>query len=311
MRDGVMSVAKPGAHSSTSLLCALKQEFGFYCIELCVEPELTQSEVAFVMSGRKISGTLSGMEQYDVSSGQWSAVATMSTARHSFGACVLAGELYVTGGFNTDDVVLSSVEKYSPLSDKWSAVVPLPKGRGNHDTVAVGSAMYVLGGVLRNGGRIIASTLKFDTTQGTWSEVAPMPEAREHFASCAMGSDIYIFGGHDDDHIDEEPQDAVFKYDTETNTWSTLAPMPSSCAGNNASVLDGLIYVAGFGDNVDEVRSFDPVTDAWSTLAPTLPNSRGIFGRTFVLDSCLCALGGMGDVNGQPMSWGNAIRRDQ
>jgi hypothetical protein len=34
MRDGVMSVADPGALPSVSLLQALKSKFGFYCIEL-------------------------------------------------------------------------------------------------------------------------------------------------------------------------------------------------------------------------------------------------------------------------------------
>jgi hypothetical protein len=37
MRDGMVSVAEPGAYPSVSLLRALKREFGFYCIELCAE----------------------------------------------------------------------------------------------------------------------------------------------------------------------------------------------------------------------------------------------------------------------------------
>jgi hypothetical protein len=37
MRDGVVSVAAPGACSSVSLLRALKREFGYYCIELVAE----------------------------------------------------------------------------------------------------------------------------------------------------------------------------------------------------------------------------------------------------------------------------------
>jgi hypothetical protein len=37
MRDGMVSVAEAGAGPSVSLLRLLKREFGFYCIELCVE----------------------------------------------------------------------------------------------------------------------------------------------------------------------------------------------------------------------------------------------------------------------------------
>jgi hypothetical protein len=101
MRDGVVSSAKPGACPSVSLLRALKCEFGYYCIELCVEPPIKhhQPEVALVMGGYHAGSALTSMERYDLSSGQWSLAAAMSTARLKCGACTLAGELYVTGGF--------------------------------------------------------------------------------------------------------------------------------------------------------------------------------------------------------------------
>jgi hypothetical protein len=189
MRDGVVSVAEIGARPSINLLRALKREFGFYCIELCVEQlmETQQPEIALVMGGRCSAGnTLASMERYDVSSGQWSAAAAMSTTRCVFGACMLAGELYVTGGFCTErQGASSSVEKYTPSSNSWSSVAPLPSGRYEHVAVAVGSAMYVLGGIASNDGSVLASFLKFNITQGTWNAVGSMPEPRRlHAASC-------------------------------------------------------------------------------------------------------------------------------
>jgi hypothetical protein len=52
MRDGVVSVAEPGANASASLLRALKREFGIYCIEVNEEPEKDQSEMSFVIGGK-------------------------------------------------------------------------------------------------------------------------------------------------------------------------------------------------------------------------------------------------------------------
>jgi hypothetical protein len=66
MRDGVVSVADPGACASVSLLRALKREFGFYCIELVAEGalELQRSEMAYVMGGFGSGGAvLSSMER--------------------------------------------------------------------------------------------------------------------------------------------------------------------------------------------------------------------------------------------------------
>jgi hypothetical protein len=172
MRDGCVSVAATGVCPGVSLLRALKREFGFYCIELVAEEaeETEQQETAFAIGGRNYGfRTVSSMERYDASPGQWSAAAAMGTARCGFGACVVRGETYVMGGVDADGNDLSSVEKYSPLSDTWSAVAPMPTFCWDHAAVSGGSAMYVVSGPAE-------STLKFDSRQGTWSEVAPMPE---------------------------------------------------------------------------------------------------------------------------------------
>jgi hypothetical protein len=300
MRDGVVSVAEAGANPSVSLLRALKREFGFYCIELCVE-EPAQPEMVFVMGGINANDddvfddglALSTMGRYDVSSGQWSAATAMGTCRHSFGACAVMGEVYVTGGKDEDSNDLSSVEKYSPLNDTWSVVSSLPKRRSKHAAIAVGSAMYVLGGYAGVDAAILetASVLKLDSVRGIWSVVAPMPEPRYDFAASVVGSDIYVFGGLTNaSERTGRGHESVFKYDTETDTWSTLAPMPVSDYGMSAIALGGLIYIGGVGDTFCGFMSYDPVTGVWSNLASlTYDCYHGAF---FVLGGFLYAAGG-------------------
>jgi hypothetical protein len=290
MRDGVVSVAEPGVLPSVSLLRALKREFGFYCIELYAEQptEPVQPEMAFVVGGWDGFGkTLRSMERYDASSGQWSAAPSMGTAREHFGACMIAGELYVCGGHNDDNGSLSSVERYSPASDTWGAVVPMPYARAGHAAVSVGLAIYILGGTDMHD-ELAASALKFDSVLGAWNEVAPMPDARSGCAACAIGSEIFVFGGM---HTEIEEEDSVFKYDTIGNTWVTLVPMPFSISYQNASVLDGLVYIV---DGLQTLR-YDPALDAWSTLAPGL-TPRSFSSTSFVLGGNLYAAGG--DIGG-------------
>jgi hypothetical protein len=301
MRDGVVSVAEPGARPSITLLRTLKREFGFYCIELSTEQpnQPHQPEVVLVIGGYSANGALASMERFDLSSRQWSVAAAMSTARSGFGACTLAGDLYATGGYCTDtEVTLASVEKYTPSSDTWSAVAPLPSARCHHATVAVGSAVYVLGGfaVDARGGTVLASALKFDRTHGIWSVVEPMPEPKKLHAACAIGSDIYVFGGHFEP---EGRQTSVFKYNTETDTWGTLEPMPLPCYAHSVSVLDDdQVYITGAGDDGGVVR-FDLASGMWSTLGATSIWKHGglVLHRsaTFVLGGCLYVAGGQGD----------------
>jgi hypothetical protein len=191
MRDGVVSVAEPGARPSISLLRmrTLKREFGFYCIELCAEQPTQIHQPEVVMGGYYAHRARASMERYDTSSREWSVAAAMSTTRCMFGACALEGELYATGGFSTNPILpLSSVEKYTPSNNAWSAVAPLPSARYEHAAVAVGPAIYILGGHANFGSPALAtcSVLKFDSTQGTWSVVEPMPEVKRLHVACAI-----------------------------------------------------------------------------------------------------------------------------
>jgi N-acetylneuraminic acid mutarotase len=295
MRDGVVSVAEPGVCPSVSLLRALKREFGFYCIELYAAPAPMQPEVAYVMGGYNDGGvdefgylyvTMAYMDKYNASTGQWSAAASMQYARQVFGACIVAGELYVSGGHDINDNPMSSVEKYSPLSDTWSAGTPLPVARSDHAAVAVGPNMYVLGGLVDDEWTT-ASVLKFDSVQGTYLEVAPMPEARRNLAACAIGSDIFVFGGGNGANVS-----SVLKLDTLANEWSILGPMPTTCRYHSVSVLNDLVYIVGASWGYNMLR-FDHATEVWSELARTSINRRE--GSSFVLDDCLYAAGGEGD----------------
>jgi N-acetylneuraminic acid mutarotase len=288
MRDGVMSVAEPGARPSVDLLIWLKREFGFYSIELCAEEPAAQTEpeVAFLIGGSDDVGVSQiSMERYDASSKQWSVVAAqMGKGRYSFGTCVISGMLYVTGGMGTGNNCLSSVEKYTLASDTWSFMAAMPATRAGHAAVAVGSVMYVVGGHDNTAATTI--TLKFDSALGTWSRVAPMPATRYSVAACAIGSDIFVFGGRNSRNPQRAP---VLKYDTLANTWSTLQPMPQVYSKIHASVLDGLIYIVGGGDGHDVWR-YDPESSVWSALARTL-NSRNN-GSSMVIGGVLTAVGG-------------------
>jgi hypothetical protein len=88
-------------------------------------------------------------------------------------------------------------------------------------------------------------------------------------------------------------EDSVFKYDTLTDEWSTLAPMPQASSDHSASVLNDLVYIVG-AEGGSEVLRFDPASDTWSTLAPTLHN-RGQC-SSFVKGDCLYVAGGNEDL---------------
>jgi hypothetical protein len=231
---------------------------------LTVEP--TQPEIAFVMDGRDDNvDTLSTMERYETFPGEWSAATNMGTHCHSFGACAVLGKIFVTGGRDEEESPLSSVEMYSPASEIWSLTCFLSEPRSAHAAVAVGSTMHVPGGIVEADGavHVTASVLKLDSMQGTWNVVAPMPEPRYKNAACVVGSDIYVFGEMGNILLGQR---SIFKYDTETDEWSTLASMAGVDHGISAIELSGLVYIVGAGETTCGLLRYDPAIDTWILL---------------------------------------------
>jgi hypothetical protein len=295
LRDGVVSVAERDATKlDVGELRWLTREFGFYCIELNVDPQ----EVAFAVGGTGVDHSrLASVECYDVASGAWREAAPMVMARAEFGLCTLSdGDLYAIGGLSNDNVRLASVERYDVSLDIWSAAPSLPRPRRSHCACAVGNAMYVMGGIEVDedeGERTVSSVQKYDCRMQTWSEVARMPAERDNFGACMLGSDIYIFGGNDDN---ETTTSTTYRYCTETNKWATLAPMPEAKSQHSVSVLDGLIYIMGGWDSyvntMSTVHRFDTVANLWSAVAPMSVARTSL--RSFVLGGSIYAVGGYG-----------------
>jgi N-acetylneuraminic acid mutarotase len=302
MRDGMVSVAAQEASElDVSLLRALKREFGFYCIELT-----SNAEEVFVVGGH--AGDLvhsSMLERYDDVGRTWRAGASMKTGRSCFGLCALDGGIYVTGGVGAVNVALACVERYDPAFDTWNVAPVMPRSRYGHYACTVGNALYVLGGMEDTVGdeeeHATRSVLKFDSSTQAWSEVAPMTRPRSNFGACVLGSDIYVVGGSYSRDGDRKPSSAMFCYDTVTNAWSRLPPMPKAIMGHSVCVVSGLVYVIGgqtsqhLADMVSSALRFDPVTNAWSEVAPMSTPKTGL--ALFVLGGRLYAAGGISGVD--------------
>ena len=80
---------------------------------------------------------LSSVECLDASTGVWSAVAAMSTARCVHGVAVVDDKLYAVGGVDNSGTELSSVERFDPSTGQWSAATPLNTARAYSAVVSV------------------------------------------------------------------------------------------------------------------------------------------------------------------------------
>jgi N-acetylneuraminic acid mutarotase len=110
-----------------------------------------------------------------------------------------------------------------------------------------------------------------------------MPFGRSGHCAVALGDAMYVMGGITTDTVPSE-----LKFDSRTQAWSEVAPMPEAIAYAGACVVGSDVYFLG-GHRPDTSISattfcYNTGTDAWSTLAP-MPEAKAFHS--------VCAIGGL------------------
>ncbi len=175
----------------------------------------------------------------------WTSHAAMPNPRGSSVAGVIDGTIVIAGGLRNGAV--PEVSSFDPVAGTWATLPALPVARDHGCGGVVGDTLYVTGGRATSIGSTSGTVYAY-TPGGSWVPKAAMPTARGGTACAVVGSAIYVLGG------EGNPADAsgvfpqVEAYDTVTDTWTTLAPMPHPRHGMAAAAWDGSIYVPGGAD---------------------------------------------------------------
>jgi N-acetylneuraminic acid mutarotase len=90
---------------------------------------------------------------------------------------------------------------------------------------------------------------------------------------------LYVAGGNNGSSAASATLDV---YDPATNTWATMAGMPTARRGGaGGAVIGGTLYVIGgrnaAGDYIRTVEAYTPATNTWVTKTP-LPEARSGLG---------------------------------
>ncbi|HDN78946.1 MAG TPA: hypothetical protein ENG33_00605, partial [Chloroflexi bacterium] len=112
--------------------------------------------------------------------------------------------------------------------------------------------------------------------EGCWYVKANVPTARRALAAVELNGKIYVIGGRDDQRHEFERYDVMERYDPATDTWITLAPMPTKRAWLVAAAVNGKIYAIGGSSAASKlatVEEYDPTTDTWATKT-SMPTPR-------------------------------------
>jgi N-acetylneuraminic acid mutarotase len=233
------------------------------------------------------------LEVYDPATNTWTTKAPIPHAVYSAAAGVIDGKLYVAGGQAdpTNGNNVTDLQIYDPATDSWSNGRPLPAGRAGANAGVINGKLYVAGGTTPENIGEVDTALVYDPATDTWTNIAPMINPRASAGTAVMNGILYLVGGLAEfNPFTGIPVNTVDSYNPATDTWTTLAPMPTTRYILAAGVINGKLYAAGGTDNANTlttVESYDPVANTWTTTPSMLtaaygPNA-GVINNTLIL----------------------------
>src|SRR5258708_4054956 len=241
-------------------------------------------------------------------------------ANEVIGATV-AGQVLVYGGQDGTSKPMGIFWKFEPASGQWAKLPSNPMPVHHGAAVGIGRRFYVFGGFrLPESGKSnwypVNNAWMFDLDSQSWTALPPMPTPRGALAAEAVGSKIYVIGGAripdglnmPDGLYGGGPTELLGTnevFDTESNTWKVLRPMPTPRNHHSIARVDGKIYAIGgrvgscfsngWSSNVWVNEEYDIASDQWTSRAP-MPTARSGT-AVAVLDGRIHVLGGEGWVD--------------
>jgi N-acetylneuraminic acid mutarotase len=209
--------------------------------------------------------------------GEWQTRAPLSAARQETGVVALGGEIYVVGGFTPEGLV-PRVEVYDPVGDAWRTAADFPDAGVHHaNAAAVDGRLFVAGYLSGLGFGAVGRTFSYDPEADDWVEHAQLPLGTERGGSgvAVLGTRIYVLGGL---RGGQSVADAWI-YDTASDAWSPIEPLPSPRDHLAAAGVDGKVYAiggrsGGITGHMPGVDIYDPDSNTWAP-GPPMPTSRG------------------------------------
>jgi N-acetylneuraminic acid mutarotase len=223
-----------------------------------------RSETASVILGDKIYviGGLDKMDKpldivevYDVKLDKWSIAAPLPIPLDHSGADVFNEKIYLVGGKGIDSQTSNRVFIYDPAVNKWEEGKPMPTGRYALTVDFVDGVLFAIGGKNKELMGYAHETLSvnevYNPKTDKWTTKAPMLTPRHHAASAVWDGELYVIGGRNTNFPQRLYLDDNEMYDSKTNSWQKLQPMPTKRSASDTAVVDGTIHVFG-GEVCDE-----------------------------------------------------------
>jgi N-acetylneuraminic acid mutarotase len=231
--------------------------------------------IFFLFGGSVDDNRYSDAEAYDAVTNTWTLKSFGFDNRESNGAGKIGSKIYISGGLNNgggDFTHTNTLQAYDVLTNQWTTKASMPLFTANGVSAAIGNKLYVLPGECSGEGwpnpgfceiEENKRLFRYDPAINKWAERRGAPHYHRSGGGAAINGKFYVVGGTGIGHAAVRDLDV---YDPVTNTWRTLAPIPTG-GTLVATAIQGKLFAVVLGGGTLRAYSYDPTTNKWSSRA--------------------------------------------
>jgi len=204
--------------------------------------------------------------KYNTRTNSWSPIANYpGNGQYGCSACTIEGKGYV--GLGWDLANFKDFWRYDTATNTWTQMATFPgKARYSSFPFVIGHKAYFVGGS-QNGPPYFNDVWVYDAHQNTWTQLNNYPGGDvESYISFAIGNHGYAGDGY----YNPGCYSTMYEYDTASDTWTTIAPIPAAysvagnpgifCLGSRAYVVSGAECT---NNGLRDGWMYDTVTKSW------------------------------------------------
>jgi N-acetylneuraminic acid mutarotase len=188
---------------------------------------------------------------------------------------VAPGGGYTVGSPATANVSIADNDAAPGTTITWREVAPVSVGRSEGMGAVVGGKLYVFGGYVDTTFKPTRRSDVYDVATNRWSQIADLPFGSSHVGTTVVGNSIYFAGGYPATATNQTfSTDAVWRYDTTTNTFSDMPKLPAPRGGAALVALGRTLHFFGGSDRfrTDAAQHWsldlDNLAAGWVARAP-------------------------------------------
>jgi N-acetylneuraminic acid mutarotase len=243
-----------------------------------VAPNAAGQSIVYIFGGTDgEGGTGFPVQAYNVATNTWTTKASRVGVFESNGVGKIGSRLYFSGGYNQVELpsITNAVWAYDFRGDRLIRRANLPIFGAEGVTGVIDGKLYVLPGACSGDGypnpgycaeEPTRRFFRYDPQTNTWISRLRAPHFHRKGAAAVLDGKFYVVGGFNNflpvAHLDV--------YDPATNSWRTLAPIPTAGPAIGAA-LGGKFYVIVLSESGIRTYAYTPATNSWRLRAsPTL-----------------------------------------